>query len=114
VEEDGVPLGEETVASVRSLNSVPVILFEGGTRTYDPSIFDLVITQRTPPNDWLRRVGELIERSRAIRAETKFAGERHRSLIEESASLVQASATVRLESQHARAMRKTPQSSPSE
>lgn len=106
VEEDGAPLSEKIITSVRSVSSLPLILFQGGVRTYDPSIFDLVITPRTPTNDWLSRVKELVERSGTICAETKAVRERHRSLMQESASLVEASVTAGFDSKYARAKRK--------
>jgi CheY-like chemotaxis protein len=106
LEEDGVPLGEEIVTSVRSVSPLPLILFQDGTRTYDSSIFDLVIPLGTPTKDWLSKVAQLIERSRAICTETKIASERHRSLMQESASLVEASVAVHFESQLALAKRK--------
>ena len=74
VEEDSVALGAEILATARSFDSIPFILFRGQANTYEHSHFDLVIPPHIPANDWLRKVEEEIDRNRAVRAKSRLAG----------------------------------------
>lgn len=106
---DAIALEEKTasmaagiLANVRSSCKVPLILFQDETETCDPSQFDLVIPEHTPLPNLLKRVAVLIERNRAIRAETRISGERFHSLLREAASLREQSVTARVQSQYIR------------
>lgn len=108
VEEDGVALGDDVLASARSHSAIPFILFQGAERAYDSAYFDLVIPPCTPSKDWLREIDELIERNGAVRANPKSALERTSFLIEESVSLLEAAVTLHATSMHARGLREPP------
>jgi CheY-like chemotaxis protein len=105
VTEKGASEAVRVLATVRSLGNAPLILFQDESRSCDPSQFDLVIPEYAPLPDLVKRVAALIERSRAIRAETKIQGERFHSLLREAASLREQSVTARVESQRIRATR---------
>jgi CheY-like chemotaxis protein len=105
VQEKGASEAVGVLATVRSFGTVPLILFQDGSRSCDSSQFDLVIPEYAPLPDLVKRVAALIERSRAIRAETKIQGERFHSLLREAASLREQSVTARVESQRIRATR---------
>jgi CheY-like chemotaxis protein len=105
VTEKGASEAVRVLATVRSLGNAPLILFQDESRSCDPSQFDLVIPEYAPLPDLVKRVAALIERSRAIRAETRIQGERFHSLLREAASLREQSVTARVESQRIRATR---------
>jgi CheY-like chemotaxis protein len=98
----------DVLTPVRSTLKVPLILFQGDSRTADPSQFDLVIPEDVPLSDLLSRVTALIERARTIRAETTVRGERFHSLLREAASLHQQSVVAVVESQRIQSKRAYP------
>lgn len=89
----------EILPSVRSFGKIPLILFQDETKTCDPSQFDLVIPEHAPLPSLLKKVAALIDRSRAIRAETKMSREQFRATLRQSASLRAELATARVEFQ---------------
>jgi CheY-like chemotaxis protein len=98
----------EILNAVRSLDKVPLILFQDHSRTCDPSEFDLAIGEDTPLSNVLKRIAELIETSRALRAQTEVLGERFHCLLRESRSLQQESAAAVVETRHIRSKRRHP------
>jgi CheY-like chemotaxis protein len=92
----------DVLTPVRSIVKVPLILFQDDSRTSDPSQFDLVIPEDVPWPDLLKRVAALIERSRAVLAESRMSREQRRSLIRRAACLREESVTARIASQHTR------------
>lgn len=106
---DAIALGENAapkavgiLAPVRSVGKVPLILFQDERRTCDPSQFDLIIPEHAPLPNLLDKVAALIERSRAIRAETRISRERFHSLLREAASLCEQSVRAGVEFRHIR------------
>lgn len=108
VAENGGSKAVEILTFVRSLGKVPLILFQDESRTCDPSQFDLVVPEQAPLPDLLKSVAEVIERSRAVRAESKMLGEHQRFLIREAASLREQALAVHFESQRLLAKIKGP------
>lgn len=98
VTENDASNGVGILATVRSIGKVPLILFQGDSRTCDPSQFDLVVPDHAPLPDLLGRVTELIECSRVLRANTKVLAARFHSLLRVSASLHEQSLTACVES----------------
>ena len=80
VEEDGVRREFDIVSFVRSHRWVPLILFEGAEKKFDPLQFDAAVPANTPARDWLPFVSAVIERCRAFVAECE-------SLVAESSAL---------------------------
>jgi CheY-like chemotaxis protein len=105
VTENGASEAAGVLAAVRSFGNVPLILFQDESRSCDPSQFDLVIPEYAPLPDLVKRVAALIERSRAIRAETKIQGERFHLLLRKAACLREQSVTACVETQRIRAKR---------
>ena len=98
--ESGASKAARILANVHSFGKVPLILFQGETKTCDPSQFDLVIPEHAPFPNLLRKVAALIERSRIIRAETRMSREQYHTLLRQSASLREQSVRAGVESQH--------------
>lgn len=98
--ENGASKAVEVLAHVHSLGKVPWILFQDETKTSDPSQFDLVIPEHAPLPNLLERVAALIERSRAIRAETRISRERFHFLLRQTASLLEQTVAAGVESGH--------------
>ena len=88
------------LASVRSSSKVPLILLRDDSKTCDPSQFDLIIPECAPLPYLLEKVAALIERGRAIRAETKISRDQFRLSLREAASLRQESVAARIEFRH--------------
>src|SRR5579862_1284262 len=61
---DLVPPSPKAVSTARSLSSAPLILFENPSVDSDERIFDYIIPAQIPPLEWLRSLGEAIERAR--------------------------------------------------
>lgn len=98
--ENGASQAVGVLTDVHSLAKVPLILFQDATKTYDPSQFDLVIPEHAPLPNLLERVAALIERSRAIRAETRLSSERFHFLLRQAASLHEQTVAAGVESTH--------------
>jgi len=104
--EDAIAVAENSaskaagiLATIRSGHKVPLILFQDKSRSCDPSQFDLVIPEHAPLPDLLNRITKLIERSRAIRAESEMLREQQRSLRGQVASLREQVVAAGVESQ---------------
>jgi hypothetical protein len=54
----------DVIAAARARCSAPIILFRESAGADDPSAFDFIIPNLTPPGDWLRDIAEQIERHR--------------------------------------------------
>lgn len=78
----------QAIPLARSRTWAPIILFPNPKRAYELEELDLVVPSFTPPQEWLLDVANLIERSRAIRAQSQC-------LIDESARLRRAAAATR-------------------
>ena len=96
--ESGAAKAVRVLAPVRTIEKIPIILFEDGSRTSDGSQFDLVIPEHAQLENLLGKVAALIEWTRAIRAETTISRERLHSLSREAASLRDQSVTTREQS----------------
>jgi hypothetical protein len=88
LEEEPKVLVEAAVFLTRSRSTASLILFRSEVDGFETSDFDLVIPSLTPPEEWLNEIATLLQRSRAIRAESQV-------IREESLSLRQGSAAVR-------------------
>jgi len=76
----------EAIAVAKSQSSAPVILFRSTTLAYEDSAVDLIVHSLTPPEIWLQEVDAIIEKSRAIRAESVALVGQTRQLRRESAA----------------------------
>jgi|SRR5215469_3995155 len=108
IAENSAPKAAGTLAVIRSLGKVPLILFQDDSRTSDPAQFDLAVSEHTPPVDLLKKVESLVAPSRAIHANTKILGERFHSLLRESGSLQEQTVAAGVEFQRIRAKRRRP------
>ncbi len=70
VTEDLPVVCEEVAAVARATTNAPLILFAGMDRDCDPNNFDLVIQAGVHAREWLHNVRDLIERNRALQAES--------------------------------------------
>ena len=91
VSESQGSIDEELLKRARSARSVPFILFQNASATYETHHFDFVIPPGTPHLEWLKKTAELIERSRALHQQSA-------SLKEESAARQHEAAATRHES----------------
>jgi hypothetical protein len=91
----GRTAGRTAVRLARSCSHAPLILFRDGNDEGDKSEFDLVIPALTPPSEWLEAIATVIERCRALCADSK-------SLREPSALFLQHSRAVRQNSRDER------------
>ena len=98
--ENGASKAIGILANVHSFGKVPLILFQDESRTCDPSQFDLVIPEHASLPNLLKRVAELVERSRVIRDETRMSGERFHSMLRQAASLCEQSVRACVEFEH--------------
>lgn len=78
----------QAIELVKTRTFIPVVLFRSTNLAYEESGIDLVVNCLTPPEIWLREVDKLIERSRAIRAQSQ-------QLIDQSVQLRRESAAAR-------------------
>ena len=81
----------QVVTLTREHSRARLILFDNAYGGLDEGEFDLVIPPLMHPEEWLRKVAEAIEQSRALNA-------RSTAIRERSAQLVKGSKTVRLAS----------------
>jgi hypothetical protein len=77
----------EAVALARARSSAPVVLFRNVPELLVPDEFDLVIPSLTAPEDWLKKIANLLEHSRAIRAASQTLHQTSASLREDSAAI---------------------------
>ena len=61
---------KEAIALAKTRASLPVVLFRSTNLAYEDSGVDLIVNCLTPPEVWLQEVNALIEKSRAIRAQS--------------------------------------------
>lgn len=94
----------DVLIPLRSSVKVPLILFHDD-RSSEHSQFDLVIPDGAPFPDLLNSVEALIERSRALRADTAIQIGRYRSSLRQALSLRTQSVAAQLESRRIRAKR---------
>lgn len=76
----------EAIALAKTRASIPVVLFRSTTLAYENSSVDLIVHCLTPPEEWLHEVDELIEKCRAIRAQSRALTDQSQQLRRESAA----------------------------
>lgn len=99
---DAVMLEEEpeisaprVVTLIRARSSAPIILFRNGGIQSASDGFDLIIPALTAPEDWLRQIADLLEQSRAVRAESMALTQTAAALRQESAAVREAAGRIR-------------------
>jgi hypothetical protein len=106
---DGEGVAPEEAASLaRSCCSAPVVLFNRTNRSFEGVTFDLVVHSLTPPEIWLREVGELIARSRVLGAHLAARPRKSLQLLEDSAMGVNKARSQRVRSLQERARNTAP------
>ena len=86
---------DEAIALAKTRPCLPVILFRSNNLAYEESGVDLVVPCLTPPEIWLNDVGELIEKSRTLRARPASLVDPSAPLRRESVEAVERSRTER-------------------
>jgi len=86
---------EAVIDFARERCPAPIILFQSADCHCPLWEFDLVIPNLTPPRSWLDRIGATIERSQALRAESRTLAEKSARLRLESAAARHRSARER-------------------
>jgi hypothetical protein len=83
---DGEGVVPEDAASLaRSCCSAPVVLFNRTNRSFESVTFDLVVHSLTPPEVWLREVGELIAKNRVLSGHLAALSRKSPHLLQERA-----------------------------
>jgi hypothetical protein len=68
-------LPQEAIALTRSRSAALLILFRNSSLACVDSSFDLVIPSLTPPEQWLRQIADLIDRSLLLRSNSQQRAE---------------------------------------
>ena len=88
----------QVITLTREHSRAALILFDNGFDGCEEGEFDLVIPPQMWPEEWLRQIALLIERSRALNATAKLIRDRSAQLIKKSEVATQASKAERARS----------------
>ncbi len=105
ISEDVNECNVEAVVTSRSLSSAPIILFEGVNRKSDPPAVDLLISNLTSPEQWLKQIETVVQESKRIRDEAKASRQLSSELRQQAISVRTnaAKARQRAADEHSRA-----------
>jgi hypothetical protein len=71
LEEEPQSLIEAAAFLTRSCSAASLVLFRSEVDSFTAGDFDLVVPSLTPPEEWLSEIADLLQRSRAVRAESQ-------------------------------------------
>jgi hypothetical protein len=88
-------LPQDAITLTHSRSVAPLVLFRDANCSYAETAFDLVIPSLTPPEQWLEQIASLLEKSRALRAQSELLPSGTRMLQQETIRLQRDAAELR-------------------